>query len=90
MFRSLLLLLTALFWEAAFSEENPDEPTVHDLSVTKEKTHEVTDELVDIVERLAVKEPDISLRSGGRPKRELRGDVTLDFYSSGGHRKDSK
>ena len=44
---------------------------------------------MNIVERLAAKEGDIYLRRWWRPKTELKGELVLDLYSSGGRKHDS-
>ena len=46
--------------------------TIHHLRTSKQQTDPVRDQLVNIVEHLAAKEPDISLKSWQRAKAELK------------------
>ena len=49
-----------------------DRPTVHYLLSSKQQTDPARDQLVNIVEHLAAKEPEIYLRSRWRPKSEQK------------------
>ena len=52
--------------------EKRNSATVYDLLSSKQQTDPVRDQLVNMVERLAAKDPEVSLRSWWRPKLELK------------------
>ncbi len=60
------------------------------LPSTEQQTDTISDYLVNTVEHLATKEPDISLRSWWRPKTELKGEKILNLHSSSGPKLNSK
>ncbi len=66
---------------SCFQQTSSDKPTVHYLPSTKQQADTVTNQLVNIVEHLAAKEPHISLWDWWRPKPELKGELIWDFDS---------
>ena len=66
--------------------EKRNSATVYDLLSSKQQTDPVRDQLVNMVERLAAKDPEVSLRSWWRPKPELKEEGRLDLYSAAGLR----
>ena len=68
-----LTALVVLFSATAcscFHQNGLWKPTVHYLLTTKQQQNKVSDQLVNIVEHLAVQEPDISLRTWWIPRSD--------------------
>ncbi len=67
-----LIVLFLVVAGSCFQIKSSKIPIVHYLLSTKHQTDTVRDQLVNIVEHLTAKEPDIFLRSWWRPKTELK------------------
>lgn len=73
---------------SCFPWKRSDKPTVHSLPSTKQQAEKVSEQLVNIVNHLVSKEPDLSFKKMDT-KAELK-DRMLDLYSSSGDKHDFK